>query len=427
VSEVREAPRDVTSELDALSVVDVVDLLLARLANGWMRSIVLEAAGDRHAIRWDDGERSDVLATLDEDRARAVTARLAVLAGLRLEAPGTQLGKVRVRMRQTRGSDHTAASDLLVAVRWEGQGARAEVHLVAPQRQAQTLVAPRPSSPPLELASDDELPKYRILEELGRGGMGVVYRGEHVALQKAVAIKVLHPEAAQEPVLAAQFVVEARAACRARHPGIVEVTDFGALADGRAFIVMELVEAPTLSRLLQEQGTLEPMRALQLAGRIAEALAAAAAHGVVHRDLTPANIFVLPGDHPKIGDFGVARILDPRATPAGALETGIVGTAIYMSPEQGRGDAVDVRSDIYSLGCVLFRMITGRVPFEGSTLLEIIVSHASSPVPEAVGPDGPVPEAVADVINRALAKDPADRYATPEELVSAVRLVLEAP
>ncbi len=212
-------------------------------------------------------------------------------------------------------------------------------------------------------------------------------------------------------------MVEARAACRAKHIGIVDVTDFGTLSDGRAYIAMEIVTGPTLAMVLEEHGPLPPSRVLTLASRIAEALHAASLRGVVHRDLTPSNIFVCEDDQPKIGDFGVAKIIDAQNTDELTATTPVVGTAGYMSPEQGLGEAVDGRSDIYSLGCVMFRMVTGRVPFTGSSLYAVLAQHLNDPPPPMESPHGPVPEVLTRVILRALAKSPAERYQTADELL----------
>jgi serine/threonine-protein kinase len=251
--------------------------------------------------------------------------------------------------------------------------------------------------------------------------MGVVYLAEHVALEKEVALKVLHAEAARDPTLAAQFLVEARAACRARHPGIVDVTDFGSLADGRTYLVMERIVWPTLAALLTRTlGPLPLSRALAIARNVAEALAAAAAHGVVHRDLTPTNIFVADDDRTKIADFGLARI--EGHDPASQQSPGALGgTAGYMSPEQWLGERADTRSDIYSLGVVLFRTITGQMPFPTRDPLELLDQQMSAPVPMAHGEHGPVPPQVQQLLERAMAARQAERFQTVDELLLALR------
>jgi serine/threonine-protein kinase len=183
---------------------------------------------------------------------------------------------------------------------------------------------------------------------------------------------------------------------------------------------MELVTWPTLAAVLEAQGRLSVARAIAIACSVAEALAAAAAHGVVHRDLTPSNIFVGEGDATKIADFGLARISDPSSQDVPEFG-GPCGTAGYMSPEQGLGERVDSRSDIYSLGVILFRMVAGKLPFEGRTLPELLVQHVGDPVPRAAGADGPVPEALQRVIERAMAKRSSERYQTVDEMLLALR------
>jgi eukaryotic-like serine/threonine-protein kinase len=254
----------------------------------------------------------------------------------------------------------------------------------------------------------------------------MVYRAEHLILEKPVAIKVLHQAVARNPALAAQFVIEARAACRARHPAIVDVSDFGTLPDGRSYYVMELVEAETLAALLAAERALDPGRALAIAAQVVDALRAAAAQAVVHCDLKPANIFIESGDRVRLGDFGLAQI---RPT-AGASHLGdgpIVGTVHYMAPELMSGLRPDVRSDIYAVGCILFQMLTGRVPYDGGGPWEILRKHADEPIPDLVAPDGPLPATIDLLVRRAMAKDPLARYQRPDEmladLVVAQRLV----
>ena len=395
------------------SPVDVADLLLRLLVAGGPRSVAIEPSYRGHAIRVDGSDGYVTRATLPPALGNAVVARLAIVAELALGSNTTQLGRLRVALREVGTPQLTERSELLIAVRTVHGSLAAEVHRIA------TTVAPPelPSASAFERL--EQLGRYRLKRELGRGGMGVVYLGEHVVLQKEVALKVLHTTSLENPALAAQFVVEARAACRARHPGIVDVTDFGTLSDGRAYIAMELVSGPTLASVLEADGALPHARVLVLSARIAEALHAASTRGVVHRDLTPSNIFVCADDRPKIGDFGVAKIIDADARGVDPLTTAtpVVGTAGYMSPEQGLGDIVDGRSDIYSLGCVMYRMVTGHAPFTGNSLFAILAQHLNEPPPPMESPHGPVPENISRVVMRALAKSPADRYQSADEIV----------
>jgi len=402
--------------LDAYSAVDVADLLLGILLARRAAAALIEpasAAGAVHALQVERGRSVATVATMRPALADAVVARLAILADLTVGGPGSQLGRLRARL-----SGEREPTDLLVAVRETTRGLSAEVRRLFGPGDA-TPVAPASPAPP---ASIDDT--YRIEGELGSGGMATVYRATHVVLEKAVAIKVLHPELASNPTLAAQFVVEARAACRARHPAIVDVTDFGRFHDGRACIVMELVDAPTLATVLRG-GPLEVGRALGVARQIASALAAAGTQGVVHRDLKPANVFVGEGDTVKIADFGVACVLpvERGADGAGAslgsddaLASAIVGTAPYMSPEQILGEAVDPRADVFSLGCVLFEMLTGRVPFAGRTLSAILYAQSKGPVLDAQDAARAVPAPLHGILTRALAARRDDRYASAAEL-----------
>jgi serine/threonine-protein kinase len=257
---------------------------------------------------------------------------------------------------------------------------------------------------------------YRLTSELGRGGMGVVWSAFHVESGRAVAVKVLHHEVAQDARLGAQLGREGRAASLANHPGIVNVTDFGSSSSGRAFLVMELVESDTLDKLL-EGGALPLRRALVLARRIAAALQAAHVRGVIHHDLKPSNVFVDAQDHVKIGDFGAARVLSSAGAELTMTQTGIVlGTPNYMSPERARGHESDERSDLYSLGCMLFEMIAGRPPFDADTLMDVLIGHMSHAVPELRTAQGPVPPAVQAIVVRGMAKPVAERYQNAGEM-----------
>jgi serine/threonine-protein kinase len=270
--------------------------------------------------------------------------------------------------------------------------------------------------PSLEIHTGTELQgaggSYRLTAELGRGGMGVVWSAFHVESGRAMAVKVLHSEVAQDARLGAQLGREGRAASLANHPGIVNVTDFGTSPAGRAFLIMELVEADTLDRLL-EAGALPLRRALLVARRIASALQAAHVRGVIHHDLKPSNVFVDAHDNIKIGDFGAARVLS-HSSEGRALtvtQSGLVlGTPNYMSPERARGLESDERSDLYSLGCMLFQMINGRPPYDADSLMDVLLGHLAEPLPDLTSPHGPVHESVVHIVRKATAKTVAMRY-----------------
>lgn len=243
---------------------------------------------------------------------------------------------------------------------------------------------------------------------LGRSLMSEVRRGEDVVLRRPVAIKLLRDLG--DPRAAARFEQEARILARLQHPDVVTVFDSGIDQDER-FIVMELVEGPTLRELLDAEGRLPPERAAEIAGRLASALGFAHEHGVIHRDVKPSNVLLPPGGV-KLADMGIARLLSPEALTA---TMSVRGTAAYISPEQARGDAVDRRTDLYSLGCVLFEMLAGRTPFEGD-LAALSYAHANTPAPRLRSIDPSIPEPLDELVAALLEKDPADRPQSGDEV-----------
>jgi serine/threonine protein kinase len=260
------------------------------------------------------------------------------------------------------------------------------------------------------------LGQYRLLEQVGRGGMATVYRGYQPALERYVAIKILPTYLAHEPNFAARFEREAKSAARLNHPHILPVYDFGREGELN-YIVMRYVEAGTLKEMLGEPLELE--RAVELTAQIGAALDYAHRHGVVHRDVKPANVLMDEEGWPLLSDFGLARMMEASVQ---LTKTGVgVGTPAYMSPEQGQGLAVDGRTDVYSLGVVLYEMLTGRVPFEAETPMAVVLKHITAPLPLPRQVNPSIPEAVERVILRALAKDPDDRYPTVGEMVAALR------
>ena len=274
------------------------------------------------------------------------------------------------------------------------------------------------------------LGSYSITRELGRGGMGAVYEGAHTLLGRKAAIKVLLPAMSREHDVVQRFFNEARAATAVKHPGIVEIYDFGFAADGAAFIVMELLDGEPLSARLRRSGRVAPAFAVAVARQIASALAVAHAAGIVHRDLKPDNVFLVPdaeialGERVKLLDFGIAKLLDDGTargdapTAAALTSTGaVMGTPYYMSPEQCRGAGqVDARADLYALGCILFEALCGRVPFLGAGAGEIIGAHlhVAPPRPRALVPQ--LDPAIEALVLRLLAKDPDDRPASADDV-----------
>jgi eukaryotic-like serine/threonine-protein kinase len=269
------------------------------------------------------------------------------------------------------------------------------------------------------------LGKYRILSELSSGGMGEVYRAQHEILGRSAAVKVLKPELTEDATLVSRFINEAKAASAIRHPGIIEVLDFGVTEDGRSYLVMEFLEGESLGKRIETRKRLPDHEAAELGRGIARALDAAHAKGIVHRDLKPDNIFIVPdidtGERPKVLDFGIAKLADAnsRNTQTGAL----MGTPMYMAPEQARAAAqIDHRADLYSLGCILYELVVGEPPFVGAGAGEIIALHMfETPVPprKRVMSVSPVLEAV---ILKLLAKEPVDRFQSAAQVAEALHL-----
>ena len=265
--------------------------------------------------------------------------------------------------------------------------------------------------------------KYRIDARLNEGGMGTVYRGTHMLMDKTVAIKVLRPTLAADEKIVARFSREARAASRITHPNAITVTDFGEDESGHVFLVMEFLSGKTLKHVIREEGPLSLARVVDITRQIGDALNAAHAEGVVHRDLKSDNIMLvdtMTGDHAKVLDFGIAKINEPD----GVVDTNltapnlVIGTPQYMSPEQCSQDSeIDARSDIYSLGVILFEMLVGHVPFSGDSPTIVMMKHLQEPVPSILEERSDMPASVARVVARAMAKVRDNRYQTIAELV----------
>jgi serine/threonine protein kinase len=258
------------------------------------------------------------------------------------------------------------------------------------------------------------LPGYEILAELGRGGMGVVFKARHVALDRTVALKMILAGDAATPDDLARFRREARAFARLDHEHIVRIHDYGE-ADGRPYFVMEFVAGGTLRQRLAGN-PLDPDAATRLVGRLAQAAHHAHANGVVHRDLKPANVLMTPDGSPKVADFGLARYLDETSdlTRTGAL----LGSPAYMAPEQVEGRPGDIgpATDVWALGAILYECLTGRPPFPGSNVFAILdrIRTAAPDPPHHVNPA--VPVRLSDICGRCLEKRPADRYPSAEAL-----------
>jgi len=268
----------------------------------------------------------------------------------------------------------------------------------------------------------ERLGAYLVEAKVGEGGMGKVYRCHDPSLKRAVAIKVLHDRYSRDEYYQARFRREAETLASLSHPSIAQIFAIDTTTDDALFIVMEYVEGRSIDDVLRSDGVLAIRTAVALAAEVAEGLRAAFERGVIHRDIKPSNLLLRPDGHVKIVDFGLSKEL--RGDTRSITEEGIVlGTPHYLSPEQGRGIAVDERSDIYSLGSTLYHMVTGSPPFEGKSQIAVIVSHVESDPrpPHDIRRD--TPRELTAVIGRMMARDPANRYATYEELIEDLRQV----
>ncbi len=268
--------------------------------------------------------------------------------------------------------------------------------------------------------------RYELGETLGRGGMAEVLEGRDLRLGRRVAVKVLRPDLAKDPAFQARFRREAQSAASLNHPNIVAVYDTGedVLGDGSTrvivpYIVMEYVDGQTLRQLLSSGRRLLPERALEITAGVLAALDYSHRHGIVHRDIKPANVMLTRTGEVKVMDFGIARALaDASATMTAA--SAVMGTAQYLSPEQARGEVVDARSDLYSTGCLLYELLTGRPPFTGDSPVSVAYQHVSeAPIPPS-HVDQAVPPALDGLVMRSLAKSPDDRYQSAAQFRSDV-------
>src|SRR3954454_5819782 len=263
---------------------------------------------------------------------------------------------------------------------------------------------------------------YRIESVAGRGGMGVVYRATQLRLNRTVALKVIADELAEDAGFRERFDHESEIAASIDHPNVLPVYEAGD-HDGMLYLSMRFVEGTDLKALIREQGRLPAARAANIVAQVAEALDAAHAHGLVHRDIKPANILIASGDHTYLTDFGLTKHAE---SASGLTKTGTwVGTADYVAPEQVQGQAVDARTDVYSLGCVLFEALVGQLPFPRPTEIAKIYAHLQEEPPAVDWHSIGVPQAMDAVVRRAMAKEPAARYPSAGDFARAALAAAE--
>ncbi len=267
---------------------------------------------------------------------------------------------------------------------------------------------------------------YRLTARLGEGGMGVVYLAEHPVIGKKVALKAIHPELSRNAEVVSRFITEAKSVNQIGHEHIVDIADFGTTPGGEFYFIMEYLQGEAMADRLKREGRLDPTRAMVIGAQIADALDASHEHGIIHRDLKPENIFLLQRggskDFVKVLDFGLAKLTQSEEKVTHKTRAGsVMGTPYYMAPEQCEGKTeIDHRADIYSLGVLLFEMLTGKVPFGGDGYGEIIVKHITMPPPSV---RSLVPELSPEldlILFRALAKDREQRFQTMAELRDAL-------
>jgi tRNA A-37 threonylcarbamoyl transferase component Bud32 len=263
--------------------------------------------------------------------------------------------------------------------------------------------------------------RYELEEVVGHGGMSTVYKAHDSLLERNVALKVLHQQYNEDEDFVERFKREARSVAQLQHPNIVTVIDRGE-EDGRQYIVFEFIDGENLKELVVRKGRLDLHDALEIALETARGLAFAHDHGLVHRDVKPQNVLLNGDGRAKVTDFGIARSLD---VDHGVTQTGtILGTSNYIAPEQASGQPVDAHTDVYSLGIVLYEMLTGEVPFPGESFVAIAMKHIQEPSPNVLDVRGDVPLRVAEMIDRALEKDPEDRFPTMDAFAAEIEASL---
>jgi serine/threonine protein kinase len=277
--------------------------------------------------------------------------------------------------------------------------------------------------------------QFRIVERIGSGGMGAVYKAQQPSMDRHVAVKILHSKFTNRKDLVSRFSREARAMSHLTHPNTAKVFLYGQLEDGSCYIVMEHLEGKNLGQLIRHEGPMEPTRAIGVLLQACAALQEAHDKGIVHRDLKPENIFLSNqggiSDYVKVLDFGLAKVTEREMRPGSMILTqeGMVfGTPEFMSPEQAQGKILDARSDIYSLAVILYELVTGKLPFDAKTPMDYVTLHVqATPIPLATrAPGRGFPPALQGVLDQAMSKRPEERYQTASDFAASLRNLLSA-
>ncbi|MBK5242330.1 Stk1 family PASTA domain-containing Ser/Thr kinase [Clostridium sp.] len=267
------------------------------------------------------------------------------------------------------------------------------------------------------------LNRYELLEKIGEGGMGIVYKAKCHLLNRIVAVKVLKAELCKDEEFVARFKREATSAARLSHPNIVNVHDVGEDNDVN-FIVMEYINGKTLKQIIKENGRISSQRTVEIALQISSALDCAHKNNIIHRDIKPDNILITADNIVKVADFGIAKVADSRTV---TNSNKIIGTAHYFSPEQAKGNFVDGRTDIYSLGIVMYEMITGKVPYDADSSITIAMMHIQEPVIPPIEINADIPENINGVILKAIEKEPMNRYKEAKKMAEILSAIKKNP